>query len=206
MHVFCYSIVFLHSARLPLLLLSQNGILLVNITRMKWFKNFFSRKQEAEPQSLRIQGVGQAPMTPEPDDAELAAAALLEHVRDVRSKREHTHKAESNDRQQADIHDAKYYERLAAKIRQAHDESMLRTLRFVSFCEQELRKDNLPLTGAGSLALLETELLKRIDTIEREDGKLKRRWQHCLAEVTIRMMDASNTDTADTATYQPKNK
>ena len=53
---------------------------------MKSFRGLFRRKGDAqqpaaetpEPQPLRIEGTTQAPLTPEPDDAELAAQALLE--------------------------------------------------------------------------------------------------------------------------------
>nr|MCR4958560.1 hypothetical protein [Prevotella sp.] len=57
-----------------------------------------------------------------------------------------------------------------------------------AFVEQELRKPHLPAYGPGSLELLKAELYKRMDVIDREQGELKRRWQHALAEVTIRLM------------------
>ena len=95
-------------------------------------------------------------------------------------------------------HDSAYYHRLAERIRQAYDAATLRAMRFVAFCEQELKKADLPLEGPGSLWLLNVELMKRIDTIERVGGDLKRRWQHCVAEVTVRLMKAtSHTDTTD---------
>ena len=95
------------------------------------------------------------------------------------------------------IADADHYHRLAEKIREAHFNARLRTLRFVAFCEQQLLDPHLPLTGKGSLGQLEAELLKRIDTIEREGGELKRRWQHCLAEVTMRMMNGIGGTSTD---------
>ena len=95
------------------------------------------------------------------------------------------------------IADADHYHRLAEKIREAHFNARLRTLRFVAFCEQQLLDPHLPLTGKGSLGQLEAELLKRIDTIEREGGELKRRWQHCLATVTVRLMQGSGSLSAE---------
>ena len=145
---------------------------------------FHSSQRKAEPKPLRIDGVGEAPLTPEPDDAELAAQALMELVKETRSDR--GGESKSGDRA--------YYQNLAAKIRAARETSRLRTLRFIVYCEQQLRLPHLPTTGKGSLQLLETELLKRIDIIEREGGELKRRWQHCLANVTIRLMNTDHTD------------
>lgn len=173
---------------------------------MKILKNIFRRKEKPGPQPLRIEGVPPAPLTPEPDDAELAAAALLEHMCDVRGKREDVEgkrQPSAVSHQPSEIHDAAYYKALAERIRLAHDAARLRTMRFVAFCEQELKKHDLPLEGPGSLGLLNAELMKRIDTIERVGGELKRRWQHCLADVTVRLIKAGpklseeedNTDT-----------
>ncbi|MBP5425111.1 MAG: hypothetical protein J6Y33_03445 [Prevotella sp.] len=133
---------------------------------------------------LRIEGVPDAPVTPEPDDAELAAQALLESLSGI------MHGKPSPEAQEGT---AAYYRQLAGKIRLAHEASRLRAARFLAYCEQELLKDSLPVEGKGSLALLEAELFKRIDTVEREGGELKRRWQRCLAEVTVRMMRGVST-------------
>lgn len=62
-------------------------------------------------------------------------------------------------------------------------------MRFVTWCEHELEKRDLPIEGKGSLAQMEAELYKRIDTIERVGGELKHRWQHCLANVIVRRME-----------------
>jgi len=176
---------------------------------MKWFKNIFRHKEKQEPQPLRIEGVPPAPLTAEPDDAELAAAAFLEHMCDVRGKREDVEgkrQPSAVNRQASDVHDVKYFRALAERIRQAHDATRLRTMRLVAFCEQELKKADLPLEGPGSLGLLNVELMKRIDTIERVGGDLKRRWQHCLAEVTVRLMQATaHTDSTDNDTNTKNN-
>lgn len=140
-----------------------------------------------EPVPLRIEGVKSASLTPEPDDAELAAQALLESMCDVKSKMEDVIEV-ADDAHQPSVRDAAYYRRLAERIRLARDQATLRTMRFVTWCEQELEKRDLPIEGKGSLAQMEAELYKRIDTIERVGGELKRRWQHCLAEAIVRQM------------------
>lgn len=153
--------------------------------------SFFRRGHDRPASPLRIEGIPDAPLTPEPDDAELAARALLESLAG------HPAKAGEADGPSPEQGTAEYYRRLADRIRQAHDAATLRTMRFVSFCEQELQKPALPVTGPGSLALLEAELYKRIDTVDREGGDLRHRWQHCLAEVTVRLMQASRADSGD---------
>jgi len=140
-----------------------------------------------ERSPLRIEGVKPAPLTAEPDDAELAAQALLESMCDGRSKKEDVREVAA-DAHQPSVRDAAYYRRLADRIRLARDQATLRTMRFVTWCEHELEKRDLPIEGKGSLAQMEAELYKRIDTIERVGGELKHRWQHCLANVIVRRM------------------
>lgn len=79
-------------------------------------------------------------------------------------------------------------------------------MRFVTWCEHELEKRDLPIEGKGSLAQMEAELYKRIDTIERVGGELKRRWQHCLANVIVRRMedDRENEEPDISSTSQPE--
>ena len=167
-------------------------------------KKFFRRRHadetaeqqpSATPQPLRIEGVEPAPLTPEPDDAELAAQALLESMCDVRSKMEDVREVAA-DAHQPSVRDAAYYHALAERIQLARDQATRRTMRFVAWCEQELEKRDLPIEGKGSLAQMEAELYKRIDTIERVGGELKRRWQHCLAEVIVRQMKAKRQQEA----------
>ena len=76
-----------------------------------------------------------------------------------------------------------YYRRLADRIREGRATEARLALRYVAYCEEQLRNPQLPL---GQLVALENELYQRIDIVEREGGELKRRWQHCLAEVTVR--------------------
>ena len=167
---------------------------------MKKLRHIFRRKKKPDPQSLRIDGVGEAPMTAEPDDAELAAQALLEMMTG-----NHTNDDGNPEPEQGSNG---YYHKLAERIRAAHESSRLRTTRFIAFCEQELKNPHLPLTGSGSLGLLEAELFKRIDVIERYGGELKTRWQNCIANITVRKMKAGpaisdddlNNNTEETTT------
>ena len=167
-------------------------------------KKLFKRKHttplptgegQGERSPLRIEGVKPAPLTPEPDDAELAAQALLESM--VSSDKFQDSSSSTSEAAKPSVkiqdskpetRDAAYYRRLAERIRLARDQATLRTMRFVTWCEHELEKRDLPIEGKGSLALMEAELYKRIDTIERVGGELKHRWQHCLAEVIVRRM------------------
>lgn len=186
-------------------------------------KNLFHRKRrvpvgspDRKPQPLRIEGISPAPLTPEPDEAELAAQALLEHMCEqsrkdprkdhLKDRHKDHHKDSHNDKAAGSVpvgfadgkseapRDAAYYRQLADRIRQAHEAATQRTLRFVAFVEQELQKPSLPLSGPGSLGLLEAELYKRLDVIERRGGELKKRWQHCLATVIVRRMQAENNE------------
>ena len=146
-----------------------------------------------------IDGAENIPMTAEPDEAEIAAQAVLEIIlekKEASSKKHHKRgnaeatkdrKLQNNDTE----HDADYYRHLAERTRQPYAAARQRALRFTCYCEQQLADPSLPLYGKGSLSLLEAELYKRLDVVEREGGDLKKRWQHCLAEVTIRLMNAS---------------
>lgn len=144
--------------------------------------------QGVEPVPLRIEGVKPAPLTPEPDDAELAAAALLELL--VSSGKSQVSSKHARKSPEAKGATAAYYHALADRIRAARDDSRRRTLRFVAWAEGQLALPSLPVTGPGSLQLIERELLKRVDIIEQMGDRLKQRWQHCLAIVTVRLMQA----------------
>ena len=150
----------------------------------KKIHGLFSAKKEGEEKvvPLVIEGT-HTTLTAEPDDAELAAQALLILLasEELRVKSEEPQPAEKGT--------AEYYRQLAERIEQAHAAETRLATRFVAYVEQELRKPVLPKEGAGSLAFLETGLYKRLDTVEREGGELKRRWQHCLADVTVRLCE-----------------
>ena len=169
---------------------------------MTIFKKIFHRKPrgndpkaDAAPQSLRIEGVPEAPFTPEPDDAELAAQAVLELMTRGGQSNRNTPSNQNNPTAQT----ADYYRQLADRIREAHAKAARQATRFIYNCELELRKPRLPLYGPGSVQLLETELYKRIDVVEREGGELKTRWQHCLAEVTVRLMNAQPQELSESS-------
>lgn len=162
-----------------------------------------NRQKEPEtPQPLKIDGVGEAPMTMEPDKVELAAQALLEVMIDKqkrrRKKADVPNKSETSEKFDKSgstkpnfLQTSEYYHQLSGRIRQAYASSRQRTLRFLCYCEQQLRNPGIPLFGAGSLNLMQAELLKRIDMVDRVGGEMKARWQHCLAEVTLRQIEAS---------------
>lgn len=163
---------------------------------MTIFKKIFHRKPrgndprtDAAPQPLRIEGIPEAPFTPEPDDAELAAQAVLELMT----------RGDQSNRNTPSNQTSAYYRQLADRIREAHAKAARQATRFIYNCELELRKPRLPLYGAGSVQLLETELYKRIDVVEREGGELKTRWQHCLAEVTVRLMNAQPQELSESS-------
>ena len=184
--------------------------------KIRW--PFGRNKNAEEPLPLAIEGVSPAPLTPEPDDAELAAAALLEAMAEVKGSglrvkgsvfRVKDSRVRGKDKagpNHEPTRDAAYYRALADRIREAHRASALRATRFVAFCEQELKKKRLPRYGEGSLSLLEAELYKRIDIIDHEGGELKRRWQHCLAEVTVRLMEAPPQETKESPDGEKSDK
>ena len=167
-------------------------------------RNIFFRqnrqKEPETPQTLKIDGVGEAPMTMEADNAELAAQALLEVMLDKqkrrRKKSDISDKSETSEKSGESgkpntLQTSEYYYQLSDRIRKAYASSRQRTLRFLCYCEQQLRNQDIPLYGADSLNIMQAELYKRIDVVDREGGDIKARWQHCLAEVTLRQMEAS---------------
>lgn len=168
--------------------------------------DIFRRNKQKEPeipQPLKIDGVGEAPITMEPDNAELAAQALLEVMIDKqkrRRKKSDIYEASCKDGKSGEsvesdkpntLQTSEYYHQLSDRIRKAYASSRQRTLRFLCYCEQQLRNQDIPLYGADSLNIMQAELYKRIDVVDREGGDIKARWQHCLAEVTLRQMEAS---------------
>ena len=156
------------------------------------FRWFHKKQQKEEPRPFRVAGITDAPITPVPDDAELAAEALMDSLASAAAKPQHSKKGATAEPPHTEKGTVAYYEHLAEKIRSAHITAAQHTTRFVAWVEEELKKPNLPMNGPGSLPLLEAELYKRIDTVEREGGELKQRWQHCLAEVTVRIMEKTN--------------
>lgn len=182
---------------------------------MIFLNTFHRNKREPKtpPQPLRIEGC-KTRLTPEPDDAEIAAQALLEALAEERQDkgkrrrdkaavtRQHAgpQTAGQNGREGEPPHDAAYYRQLSGRIHAARKVAANRAIRYVAWCEQELKSPHIPLEGESSLTQMETGLYRHLDTIDREDGELKRRWQHCLAEVTVREMKEREKKGKETAT------
>lgn len=129
---------------------------------------------------LRVEGATTT-LTPEPDDAELAAEALLQSMGG--GKNEKMKKSKNEKKNSQPIKDKAYYEQLAKRMQEGHEMEARITMRFVAYCEQELKNPLLPI---GRIVGLEHDLLQRQAIADREGGELKTRWQHCLAEITVR--------------------
>ena len=171
---------------------------------------FAGEKGEAVP--LRIEGVKPAPITPAPDDAELAAAALLESLAEkkVSQKSQKSQKGLKRKKNPSALShqpsalnqplalspqtssspqpSKEYYEQLAERVKEGREMEARMTMRFVAYCEEMLWNPRQLSTVNSQLSTLERDLLQRMDIVEREGGELKKRWQRCLAEVTMRQM------------------
>ena len=153
--------------------------------------NIFRRKQfKPQPKQLRIDGT-KTTLTPTPDDAELAAQALLESMAatSIKEKNDKTIKQLNNKKSGAQ-HDAAYYHGLSEKIRTAHEQERRAAMRYVAYVEEQLSTPLAHREGQGEspFADLERGLYAHQDTVECEGGDLLKRWQHCLAEVIVRQM------------------
>ncbi|MBR6140893.1 MAG: hypothetical protein IKQ37_03915 [Bacteroidaceae bacterium] len=149
--------------------------------------NFFRHKAKPTPLPLRIEGVGTAPITPSPDDAEFAAKALLDADA---GRNKDTLMLRHNEKTTPEKGSPAYYAILSSRIRETRATEARLATRYVAYAEQQLALNHPASVVAvgGALAEIEKGLYDRIDIIEREGGELKRRWQHCLATVTVRMM------------------
>ena len=161
---------------------------------------------------LRIEGTKPAPLTPEPDDAELAAQALLESMCDVRSKMEDVRDAAADAHQPSAIihqpskshqpipadaptrslsaishHTSEYYHALADRIRTARTAEARLVMRLLASVEEQLGEPTA--LYRGQWGDTERKLYRAMDVAEREGGELHRRWQHCLANVLVRQME-----------------
>lgn len=126
---------------------------------MEFFKRIFRRRKQFKPQpkELRIDGV-KTTLTPTPDDAELAAQALLESMSDVRtdlqSDRKKYKDLQSDKRKRIknaathsggianpaeQLHDAAYYKELREKIKAAHESDKHAAMRYVAYVEEQLK-------------------------------------------------------------------
>jgi len=152
------------------------------------FFRIFRRKAKREPKALRIDGV-RTPLTPQPDEAEVAAQALLETMskgESGRNGRDGSNGANGSD----GPHDAAYYRELAEIIRKNRKEEARALRRYLAYCEEQIAQ---PLFTDG-LGDIERDLCRFQDCAEREGGELLRRWQRCLAECIVRQMTASHTE------------
>lgn len=122
---------------------------------MNLIRHIFRRKVMKDPvRTLRIDGV-KTVMTPAPDDAELAAQALLESlagdsgskiqgsrfkVKDQKKGRKQKDNRESSTmNHEPEAKDAAYYKQLSEKIRKAHELERRAAMRYVAYMEQQLK-------------------------------------------------------------------
>lgn len=146
------------------------------------------RKEHLDVQPLRIEGC-KTKLTPEPDDAELAAQALLESMaqeQQDKGKRKGGKAAvvqqHTEQKKDSSPHDAAYYRELAERIRNAHAQEIRRAKRYMTYADKQLNSPTC------ELAEIERGLYPFQDCVDREGGELKRRWQRLLAEVIVRQM------------------
>lgn len=163
-------------------------------------KKFFRRRHADEtaeqqpaatPQPLRIEGTKPAPLTAEPDDAELAAQALLETLASPEQNRnkdipEYRNNGKQNGKT-AQPRDASYYHSLADRIRTARTAEARLVMRLLAAVEEQLAEPTA--LYKGQWGDTERKLYRAMDVAEREGGELHRRWQHCLANVLVRRME-----------------
>lgn len=148
-------------------------------------KDLFRRKPKAEPKPLCINGAT-VKLTPRPDEAEMAAAALLEMLTgeaDITTDKPNEPKPDKGT--------PEYYYALARRIHSNHEHEAHEALRLIAYCEEQLA---LPMTRDGHTLELENELYTVLPIVERESGELLQRWQRCLAEVVVRQMQEANEE------------
>lgn len=139
------------------------------------FRNLFRVKRfKPEPKSLRIDGVS-TKMTPQPDDAELAAQALLEHMSESKGKK-------PKKAAQPKEGSPEFYQQLSGKIKAAHEQEARDAQRYLAYTEEKLKQN----PSMDQLIEIERGLYQYQDAAEREGGELKARWQHCLADVLVK--------------------
>ena len=148
------------------------------------------------------------PLTPEADEAEMAAWALLELQRnpDTAAVKSAAQPAVTKREQSVE-----YYRNVARRKREAEQTARRALMRCLAYVEQQLENEERRMKDEESLrqhrdagsaktdgnsslftlhSSLETLLFRHQQTAEREGGTLFSRWRHCLALVTIRQMQA----------------
>lgn len=140
------------------------------------FSNIYRRKKMKDPvRTMRIDGVS-TKMTPKPDDAELAAQALLEHLSEPKGRKKEPKAKQSKEGT------PEYYQQLSGKIKEAHAAEARSALRYLAYTEEELKEN----PTMDQLIEIEQGLYLLQDCVEREGGELMKRWQHCLADVLVK--------------------
>lgn len=157
---------------------------------------------KAPVRTLRIDGT-KITLTPKPDDAELAAQALLES-RIKRPTHGPSPKGRGVNRKHADG-TPEYYKDLSEKIKAAHEQERRAAMRYVSYVEEQLSTPLSTQGGAGG-GSLERGLYQHQNAIEREGGELKQRWQKCLAELTVMEMESLTASTENQEINNEENK
>ena len=176
-------------------------------------KKLFKRKHttplptgegQGERLPLRIEGVKPAPLTAEPDDAELAAQALLESLSPDPSPGLSSSPSpvergalpiQGGTRGTEGQKGAAYYHALADHIRTARTAEARLVMRLLASVEEQLSEPTA--LYRGQWADTEHKLYRAMDVAEREGGELHRRWQRCLAEVLVRQMEEEREATED---------
>jgi hypothetical protein len=153
------------------------------------FANIYRRKKMKDPvRTLRIDGVS-TKMTAKPDDAELAAQALLEHMSDGSSDKKH--KRTKGKVEKPKDGTPEHYQQLSGKIKEAHAQEARDAMRYLAYTEQELKE----YPSMEQLIEIERCLYQHQDAADREGGELKSRWQHCIAECILLQSGTDNDKT-----------
>lgn len=146
---------------------------------------FMIRRRQHRPEPLRVKGV-KVTMTPMPEDAELAAQALLETLCG--------HLEGSHDRGKGGEPEkgtTAYYRLLADRIEQTRQAEKLQAKRYLVYAEQQLQDHDME-----HLSETERGLYGLQAAVDREGGELKKRWQHCIAEcILLQASEPSNEKT-----------
>lgn len=152
---------------------------------LHWLKKIFLRdsphQKDGVGERLHIDGTHTS-LTAVPDEAEVAAEALLASLANERQKTK-SKKQDAPEPRHAKEGTAEYYRELAERVKEAQETEARLALRRIAYCEQEL---HTPLLNAEQLAELERGLYRHMDAVDREGGELKKRWQHVLAEVMVK--------------------
>ena len=132
------------------------------------------------------------PLTPEADEAEMAAWALLELQSSERKNNVQysmfnvqSPKLVGTKREQS----VEYYRDVARRKREAEQAARRALVRCLAYVELLLERDH-----SEDVPELEQHLFRHQQTAEREGGTLFDRWQHCLALVTVRLMGVTGEE------------